>query len=140
MDEGLGFFFDRLFDTVELDLLLGRLKLRRYRAQWSLVLFDRYFYDYYYQLGNRNVPWWFLNTLKVCAPKPDVVVYLERAPEEMYAAKPELSVEEIKREQEVLRDLAANRLPNAHKVDANVGVDGTIDAVCALVEKALGVP
>ncbi len=117
------------------DLWIGRLKLRRMRAQWNLILFDRYFHDYHYQYGNRNAPRRFLRLMERFAPKPDLVVFLDRDPDTIFAQKPELSLPEIKRQQACIRELLT-KIPNAVRIDANHGVAATADAVGEAVLRA----
>ena len=109
-----------------LDLFLGRLKLRRMRAQWNLIFFDRYYYDYFFQRGNQNCPRWFLRLFDLLVPKPDLAVFLERDAREIYAGKPELTVEEIEREQDVIRRFLEDKSFGTI-IDASQGVDSTID-------------
>jgi len=92
-----------------LDLFLGRLMLRRLRGQCALVLFDRYYYDYYYQIGNRNVPGWYLALFECLVPKPDLIFAIDRDAEDIFRNKPELSVEEIKLEQRIIHQLTQSR-------------------------------
>jgi thymidylate kinase len=124
------------------DLFLGRLILRRWRGQWGLVVFARYYYDYYYLMGYRKAPRWFLKAVEVLAPKPDLLLYLDRDAEEIYAGKPELVVEEIRHQQEIIRNLIKNRR-NAQMVDARGGVEATTQRVSDLILQSLcreGIP
>lgn len=115
-----------------LDLLAGRFVLRRLRAQGSLILFARYFHDYHYQRGYGRAPRWYLRLLGRIVPAPDLVLYLHRSAEEIYAGKPELDLDEIKRQQEVIQALIRGR-SNAVVVDATGGVDRTVAGVCELI-------
>jgi thymidylate kinase len=109
------------------DLLLARLWLRRWRGQWSLVIMDRSFYDYYYQLGHRRCPRWYLNLWSCLIPKPDLLFYIEGDAERIHGRKPELTAEEIRIEQDILRGLAA-RFPFGHRLDGDAGIDAMIAA------------
>jgi thymidylate kinase len=115
-----------------LDLIVGRLLLRRLRGQGSLVLFARYFHDYYYQRGYGRAPRWFLRLIERAVPAPDLILYLDRSAEEIYAGKPELDVNEIKRQQTVIRSLTDHRA-NAMVVDASGGVEATVQRVCGII-------
>jgi len=109
------------------DFFLARLLIRRWRGQWLLTVMDRSFYDYYYQLGHRNCPRWILNGLSLLAPKPDLLLCVEGDAEAIHARKPELTVEEIQIEQNILRDLSA-RLPFAGMLNGCGGVDMMVKA------------
>ena len=120
-----------------LDLCLARFRLRRWRGQWSLVVMDRSFYDYYYQLGHRNCPQWWLNCLALWIPKPDLLLYVKGSPDAIHARKPELTEAEIEREQAVLQEMT-KRWPFAVTIDGTAGVEAMIQqAVTALDRKVL---
>ena len=110
-----------------LDLVLARARLRRWRGQWTLVVMDRSFYDFYYQLGHRRCPHWVLNGLARMVPKPDLLLCIAGDAELIHARKPELTVEEIRIEQNILSKLA-ERLPFARRLDGSAGTEAMIDA------------
>lgn len=116
-----------------LDLVIGRLLLRRLRGQGGLIVFARYFYDYYYQKGYGHAPRWFLRLIERAVPTPDLILYLHRRAEDIYAGKPELDLTEIERQQTVIMELLKGR-ENAQVVDASGGVEATVQDV---VQKAI---
>ncbi len=109
------------------DLFLGRWLLRRWRSQWALVIMDRSFYDYYYQLGHRRCPARILDILASLIPKPDFLLCIEGDAAQIHARKPELTVEEIQTEQAILHNLA-ERLPFAHRLEGTAGTEAMIAA------------
>ena len=111
-----------------LDYILGRLPLFKLRGQGALLMFARYFHDYYYQLGYGKVPRWYLRILEALVPRPDLILYLDRDADEIYRGKPELDVDEIKRQQKVIQEVVAER-PYAHVIDASKGVEETVKKV-----------
>lgn len=115
---------------------LGRLKLRKWRTFSGMVIADRYFCDYFYMRGHMNCPTWWKKMFEKLAPKPDLIFALERPAEDIYAQKPELTVEEIKREQDVIRAYLKGK-KSARIIDASHGLDATVDAVAAEIEKWL---
>lgn len=104
-----------------IDLLLARPLVRLWRGRWALVVMDRSFYDYYYQLGYRRCPPRVLDVLSRLIPKPDLLLCIEGDAGQIHARKPELTVEEIRVEQEILRGLA-ERLPFAQRLDGAAGI------------------
>jgi thymidylate kinase len=107
------------------DFCLGRLRVFRLRGNSRLVLFDRYFYDYYYQRASSRTPWAVLDAFRAFVPQPDVVLLLRAAPSAIYARKPELNEEEIRRQLEMAERLAtriADRVPVV-RVDTDRGED-----------------
>lgn len=114
-------------------MIIGRLKLFLWRTQGGLVLADRFFQDYYYMRGYMNCPRWYIRLMEFFAPKPDLIISLERPAEDIYSQKPELSIDEIRREQFVIRECLANR-KNTRIIDASHGLEPTIRAVISEVE------
>jgi thymidylate kinase len=111
-----------------LDYILGRLPLFKLRGQGAMLMFARFFHDYYYQRGYGKVPRWYLRTLEALVPKPDLILYLDRDADEIYRGKPELDADEIRRQQKVIKEVVARR-PHAHVIDASGGIDATVEAV-----------
>lgn len=105
-------------------MIFGRLRLLRWRAFGGMIIADRYYYDYYYMRGYMNCPRWFIRLFEVFAPKPDMIFILERPAEAIYAQKPELTIEEITRQQEVIRKWFGSR-PMTRVIDASKGVEST---------------
>ncbi|MDC0302591.1 hypothetical protein OAL23_00310 [bacterium] len=117
-----------------LDFILGHILVKKLRGQGALLMFARYFFDYYYQRGYQKVPRWYLRFLEVFIPKPDLVISLERDPQAIYEGKPELDVAEIARQQDVIRELVLNR-PNGMVLDASGGIESTVKMVREKVER-----
>ena len=67
------------------------------------------------------------------APTPDLIISLERPASDIYSQKPELDIEEIEREQAIIRKYLGKR-KQTKIVDASHGVDATIAAVIKEVE------
>ena len=117
-------------------LALGRIRLLKWRTFSGLIVADRYYYDYYYMHGYINCPKWFMDLVGVIVPKPDLIFSLERPAEEIYAQKPELDIEEIKRQQlEIRRCLKG--MTGARIIDASNGVEETVKRVAAEINNWL---
>jgi thymidylate kinase len=114
------------------DMFIGRIFLNHWRSQWNLIIFDRSFFDYYFQLGHRNVPHWYLNFLRIFVPKPDVLISLKRDASSIYHDKHELTIEEIENEEALISNLA-KKTSYAVEIDANKGIEATSDSVTNLV-------
>lgn len=112
---------------------LGRIQLWRWRTFSSLIIADRYYYDYYYMRGHMNSPIWFKKLIEIVVPKPNLIFYLERPADIIFRQKPELEVEEICRQQSVIREWVKNH-QEACVIDASVGVEQTIARVNAVIE------
>lgn len=117
-----------------INLALGRIVLFRWRTFSGLLLADRYYYDYYYMRGHMKCPKWWKDMVWLIVPKPDLVFILERPAEDIYRQKPELEIDEIKRQQQAIRDcLGKDR--RARFIDASKGVESTIGMVNSEIEK-----
>jgi hypothetical protein len=66
-------------------------------------------------------------------PKPDLIFVLENPAGDIFARKPELTIAEIRHQQDVIRGLLAGR-SEARIIDATVGISGTVDAVAREIE------
>ena len=115
-------------------LAMGRIALFKWRTFSGLLLADRYYYDYYYMRGHMNCPKWWKDMVGLIVPKPDMVFVLERPAEEIYRQKPELEVEEIKRQQQAIRDCLGHDR-RAKFIDASQGIDETVKQVTGEIEK-----
>lgn len=116
---------------------LGRIQLWKWRTFSSLIIADRYYYDYYYLRGHMNSPMWFKKLVEVIVPKPNLIFYLDRPAETIFNQKPELEVEEIRRQQSVIREWVKNHHEGACVIDASAGVEPTIARVNAQIESWL---
>lgn len=122
------------------DYLLGGLFLRLKnwrRRDRTVAVFARYFHDYYYQSNNRNLPSWAKDICRLIVPKPDVVFFIDRDASDIHSGKPELPVEEIVRQQEVIVGKFGNE-PNFVIVDGRYGLEATMLAVSNEIQKRIG--
>ena len=116
------------FMFFNLDYIVGYwVKVRWQLAKGHLVVFDRYYYDYYtdkirYRLSISDTT---LHAFQWMIPKPDVTFVLTGTPEILYERKKEISVEEIKRQIEVL-NLRKENFSNPVMIDVNQTADKTI--------------
>ena len=115
-------------------LAMGRIALFKWRTFSGLLLADRYYYDYYYMRGHMNCPKWWKDMVGLIVPKPDMIFVLERSAEDIYRQKPELEVEEIKRQQQKIRDYFGND-NRVRYIDARNGILNTSNEVCREIEK-----
>ncbi len=107
-----------------IDLCIGHFVVRKKKASSELMFFARYYYDYYYQRNNMNAPKFLLQICQYLVPKPDLVFYIDRDAEDIFACKPELSLNEIKRQQGIIQALAKT-YSNFRCIDGSVGIDGS---------------
>lgn len=115
-----------------LDYFLGRL---RYNCSGSerAVIFARYAYDYGFQRSYSRVPGFFLKLMLLLAPVPDFVFTIKRNSEDIFAGKPELTVQEIRRQQSAIEALLSDK-SYFYVLDGSHGVNATVASVLELIE------
>lgn len=97
----------------------------RYKAKRNLIIFDRYFYDYFSFYEHQNLPQWFISLMCKLIPSPDIVVYLRPSPEIAFLRKGEMPIEEIKRQIKVY-DKVHNYLKNLKVIDADLEINEVV--------------
>lgn len=83
-------------------LVYSHMRIKRRLRLGQLVIFDRYLHDWFFQRSYRNVSREAIRWLLANAVKPQLVVYLRGDPVAIHARKPELSVSEIRHQQELI--------------------------------------
>jgi len=118
------------------DYALGYFLFQRKRAQGRLIIFARYYYDYYFQRANSNLPGWLIRMAEWVVPAPDLVFYVERDAEDIYRLKPELELAEIYRQQKIICQLAASRR-NFVSIAGDDGVGQSLDLMVRNIKKCM---
>lgn len=109
------------------DYILGyNLLVRKKCIQKQLVVFDRYYYDYFVDMKRYrySFPKWLPKAFSWSIPNPDIIFILDGTPEILYERKKELSLDEISRQIVEYRKIA-QRYQNA----VIINVDKTLDEV-----------
>ncbi len=114
---------------------LGHPLLWKEKACAGLVIFDRYFYDFLIQRELMKCPKWFIRWIGKLIPRPNIVVSLQTKPEIVYKRKQELTMDEIKRQNEICGKFIAG-FPGGFSVDASSSVEKIVNQVkWIIVEK-----
>lgn len=111
-----------------LDHILGHIALRRCK-NGGVVISARSYHDFLYQLSYRRLPCWIPRCFIALGPAPDLVVAPLRDPHTIHAGKPELTIDEIRRQY----GLITRRMQSYHyfvAVDASEGVNAVVDDIC----------
>lgn len=61
----------------------------------SIILFDRYVFDYYTERDWSNTPRWLIRLISLIIPAPDFIVHLINEPDVIQSRKNELSIDDI---------------------------------------------
>jgi len=111
-----------------LSYFLGNLFVWRERARSGLIVFDRYFYDYFIQILYERCPRWVLNLIAHVIPKPDIIIYLKNDSSEIYNRKPELPKNEIGRQARICEHLVKN-IKNSITIETSINKETVIEMV-----------
>jgi thymidylate kinase len=114
------------------DYFLGRFLLYRWNKANDVTIFARYYYDYYFQRGHLNTPHWYLNILKILIPKPDYIFTIIRDAKNIFDLKPELSVNEIRRQQAKIDCFLLNE-ENAYSINGLKGIEDTTQQIMKIL-------
>jgi thymidylate kinase len=118
-----------------LDYILGYFfKIFNLKRRGNFILFDRYYYDYFVDPVRYgfNLPLWIFKSVMFLIPKPDLTIYLDNEPEELYKRKKELPVSELKRQVEAWREFIPS-LPNARIVTTDKPLEDVVNEVTRIV-------
>jgi thymidylate kinase len=116
-----------------LDYILGHFKVKRAKNNNSLIVFARYFYDFYYQRVHANLPHSFCKVIEIFIPQPDAIIFLRREPHSIYKIKPELTQNEIERQNNAIL-LHFQDYKNFYIVDAELGFKITLEKVNEIIK------
>ena len=114
-----------------LDFFLGHILVWKERARGGMIIFDRYFYDYFIQDQFKNCPRWLIYTIGSMIPKPDLLIHLKNTPDIIYSRKSELRREEIARQSAICFKLV-------NQVSYGVSIDtSTIEEVVQKIQELI---
>jgi len=93
-----------------------------------MYVFDRYFYDYQIDPYRSliSLPRWITNALSLFIPKPDIILCLGADPEIIHARKPELPLEEFKRQIKALRQFC-DKNKRAVWIDTGCSIEDSVN-------------
>lgn len=122
-----------------IDYLCGGILLRlqnTFGNRRRAAIFARYFYDYYYQSNNRRLNNRVKRLVEIIVPRPDFIFFLDRDAQEIHDGKPELPVEEIKRQQQIIRKRLGS-YAEFYCVDARSGPEHTAEQILHLLASSV---
>jgi hypothetical protein len=111
-----------------IDYMFGHIDVFKMKRRGNLVIFARYFYDYLYQWRYHDSPKWLVDFLGRFIPDADMYVLIDRDAFEIYEKKPELTISEITRQQELLSCYFSSK-NNVYVVNGKCGEKEMIDSV-----------
>ena len=92
-----------------------------------VFIFDRYYYDYYIDpfRSRTSLPRWILRFGEIFVPTPDLILCLGGNPSKIYERKPEISLEEVKRQTKALHKFCT-RKKNAIWINTTLTLEESI--------------
>lgn len=123
------------FFYYNVDFILGyNLLVRKMTIQKKLVVFDRYYYDYFVDVKRYrySFPSWVPKIFAWSIPTPDTIFILEGTPSVLYNRKKELPIEEIKRQTRAYHEIV-HRYKNAVVVNVDVPLDEVVSEITKVI-------
>lgn len=123
------------FMFYNLDFLFGYfLLVKPAIIKKSLVVFDRYYYDYFIDMYRYKykLPSWVPGFFEWMIPKPSIVFILNGTAEVFYSRKQELQIEELERQLVSYHKLSL-RLKNSCLIDANQELDKVAQDITSFI-------
>jgi thymidylate kinase len=117
------------------DYIIGYyFKILPMKIRTTAVIMDRYYYDIIVDPVRYgfNLPLWVVKSILPLIPKPDLTIYLDNNPEELYKRKQELPVHELKRQVKAWREVIP-KLPNPRIVTTDKPIEDVVHEITKLV-------
>lgn len=116
-----------------LEYFLGGLRFRSdIKSKRTVLVFGRYFYDFYFQRNHSKLPRPLIRLFENLVPKPDLVLVLKRDADVIYSSKPELPIAEIKRQQDIISELDFKKT-FVQNVDCNCSIEESVARCLELI-------
>ncbi len=123
-----------------IDYLIGyQIVFRPRTAKKSVIFIDRYFYDFEFDHGQKNVklPGWIIRSMQKLLPDPDVVIHVDTDTQTVLDRRgDEVTKAEIDRQRVALRTIVS-RLQDGGTIDGSRSVDEVTDQAVTLIVKIL---
>lgn len=103
-------------------------------------VFDRYFYDYFIdpRRGRIALPQWIIRIFSLVVPKPDIILCLGADPKVIHARKPELPLEEFKRQMDALRKFCDSN-ERAVWIDTGCSIEDSVNRALEAITTRMAV-
>jgi thymidylate kinase len=118
------------------DYFLGRSRIVKAKREGGVIVFARYYYDFYYQRVNSKLPSIIVKLFEKIIPKPDVIFFLKRDPDLIFKLKPELSIDEILRQNAIIEKTLSSKVGFV-QIDANNDLVKVITDVKNIIRAAV---
>ncbi len=106
-----------------LEYFLARTLVRREKRRGSLIVFDRYFYEYFLQRAYNKCPRWLLSFFGKIIVQPDLIVFLKNNPETIYSRKQDITVKEIENQNNLCQKIIDRNPKKGLVVETNIDTE-----------------
>lgn len=123
------------FMFYNLDYLLGTIiKINKMKVGKQIVIFDRYYYDYYADMERYgyNLPSWMPKVFEWMIPQPDLIFILDGSAECLYTRKQELTIEELRQQRESYQGVA-EKGDNFIQINVERSVQEIVDEITEII-------
>lgn len=116
-----------------LNNFLGRFWIRKQKTRGgSLILFDRYFFEYLIQWEFSRCPRSLVRGILRFIPRPDIIIFLENDPNVIYERKRDLSLAEIARQMDMCREVIKS-YPEAFVVSTKSTPEAALQQISQII-------
>jgi thymidylate kinase len=104
----------------------------------GIWIFDRYYYDYMLdpRRGRINLPQWIIRFYVLFIPSPDLIFCLGTDAEKIHKRKPELPLNEVKRQISALYEFSTN-YKNAVWIDTGCSIEESVNNTMSVINSYL---
>jgi len=110
------------------EFMAAHATIRRAKSKGHLIIYDRYFFEYFIQIGYRRISRGLLRILVKLVPQPDLVVYLRNSPAVIRRRKAELTEDVIRYQSQMCERVIADHA-NGVVVDTDKPIDSVVEEV-----------
>ena len=118
-----------------IDFMLGTLfVVDKYKIKKKLVIFDRYYYDYYADMERYqySISKKWVDVFRFMIPEPDIIFILDAPSEVINKRKQELTIQEIEKQREDFR-IVNMKLKNSILVDTDRELEKVINDITRII-------
>ena len=106
------------------------------KKKGTLIVLDRYYYEYWVQPVFARCPAWLPKLIMRFIPQPDLVFYIKNSPQILHNRKEELPLEEIERQCQVYEAIVKS-LSSGHILDGSLNILRLAQEIEAMVIRVL---
>ena len=111
-----------------IDYLIGWFIYFKSVRKRDVIVFARYFQDYYFQRRYSKAPKILIRLIEIFIPPPKYIFTILRDPHDIHMKKPELSIDEIKRQQDIIHEMS-KKSSNVIEIDGSVNPERSIEII-----------